>query len=116
MEAHPHQPGAGVYRRRTTFPQLPDGSGDGRRRSRANLDLGEEGLVVDAIGGQAGMRQDLVGDMRQLEGLCIDEEELLLQSDREGIGLAEAIVYGVSPSAARAAIRPKTRAAARPLA
>jgi hypothetical protein len=57
-----------------------------------------------------------VGHVRELQRLGVDQQQLLLQSDREAAAAPEAVVHGLSPRAARAAMRPNTRAPARPLA
>ena len=82
---------------------------------RAQLELGGEGLVADAVGRKAvEAAQDLGSVRRQLVGVTVDEEELLLDADRER-GRATEGVLG-HPRALSAAIRPSTSAAARPLA
>ncbi len=76
--------------------------------------------------------QDAVGDVRQLQRAGIDEQQLLLDTHAERLAAAEGVAapphlggrgvdlgvlaHGLSPSAARAAMRPKTSAAASPLA
>ena len=77
--------------------------------------------MIEALARQRAALEHLIGAVRELERLAVDEEELLLQADGEGLALTEAVVrdrlaHGVSPRAARAAIRPNTSAAARPLA
>ncbi len=76
--------------------------------------------------------QDPVRDVREPERVGVDEQELLLDPDAERLAGAEGVArpaqlggrrvdlgplaHGVSPSAARAAMRPNTSAAASPLA
>ena len=82
---------------------------------RAQLELGGEGLVADAAGREAvEAAQDVGGVRRQLMGVAVDEEELLLDADRERGRAAEGVLG--HPRALSAAIRPSTSAAARPLA
>ncbi len=73
------------------LPELRDRLRDRAGRLRADLDLREEGLVVDPVTRKFASREDLVRNMRQLEGLCVDDEQLLLEPDREGLALAEAV-------------------------
>ena len=93
---------------------------NGAGRVRAHLDLGEERLVIDALPRKLDLLQHLVGDVLERERVAIDEQELLLEADRERLALAEAVLggrlgHGASPKAARAAILPNTSAAASPL-
>ena len=60
------------------------------------------------------MPRCLGGDRREQVRLGVHEQELLLDPDRELA--AERVVHYPTPTAARAAIRPITSAAARPLA
>ena len=85
-------------------------------RLGAHLDLREEGLVAGALGGQVDAGEHLVGHVVELERLAVDQQQLLLHADHEGLAAPEAVLHGLSPSAARAAMRPKTSAAASPLA
>ena len=66
--------------------------------------------------GQADPFEHALGAVVELERLGIDQQQLLLEPDRELARGAERVVHGLSPSAARAAIRPNTSAPARPLA
>ena len=68
-----------------------------------------------ALEGQVQLRDDPVGHMGELQRVGVDQQQLLLDADRE-LAAAEAVVHGASPSAARAAIRPNTSAPASPLA
>jgi hypothetical protein len=132
MQAHAHQRRAGGTRRCTVLGQLSGGCAGVPLRGRAQLDLGQERLVVGTPLGQLDRRQDPVGDVRKLQRGRVDEQQLLLDSHAERLTGPEGVAtpphlrrrgmdlgvfaHGVSPSAARAAIRPKTSAAARPLA
>jgi hypothetical protein len=94
----------------------------GRRLDRAaarlgaHLDLGQEGLVTSALERELHPLDDTVGRVLEPEPLAVDEEQLLLEPDGEGLAAAEAVVHAAAPSAARAARRPNTSAAASPLA
>jgi hypothetical protein len=72
--------------------------------------------VAGALVGQAELGHHAVGYVRELERVRVDQQQLLLQADREGRTVAEGVIHGLSPSAARAAMRPNTRAPAKPLA
>ena len=77
--------------------------------------------MIEALARQRAALEDLIGGVRKLESLAVHDEELLLQADGEGLALTEAVgrsglAHGASPSAARAAMRPNTSAAASPLA
>ena len=78
--------------------------------------------MIEALARQHAALEHLIGAVRQLEGLAVDEEELLLQARQKGSPSPKRWASGrarsppCSPSAARAAIRPNTSAAARPLA
>ncbi len=130
VEAHGHRRAARGDDRRPPRGDVGDGFGRRPPRLGAHLDLGQEGLVVGPLGREAHAGQDPVGHVREPEGLGVDEQELLLEPDREGLAGAEAVLvagepasergpppaHGLSPSAARAAIRPNTSAPASPLA
>jgi hypothetical protein len=90
--------------------------------------------VIHSLTRQLDAVEHLIGHVGEGERVAVDEEELLLEPDRERLGATEPVrgdwargvgrrrargvraAHGVSPSAARAAIRPKTSAAASPLA
>ena len=109
---------------RPSLGQIGHGLAGGRAGLGANLDLRQEGLVVGPLAGQLDSRENPIRHMREGEALAVDQQQLLLDPDAEGRPAAEAGLlrppvggaHGLSPSAVRAAIRPKTSAAARPLA
>ena len=113
-------------RRSAPLGKLAHGLRHRPRRLRANLDFRQERLVVDPLTRQPGARQDPVGHVRELQRVRVDEQQLLLERrprrarPRRSGAAAEApvrrLAHGGSPSAARAAIRPNTSAAASPLA
>ena len=75
--------------------------------------------MVDALARQLDPFQHLVGHMGQAVAGRVDQQQLLLDAHGEGLTLTEAmrtLAHGVTPSAERAATRPSTSAAARPLA
>ena len=79
--------------------------------------------MIDALPRQLDRLQHAIGDVGEPKGVPVDEQELLLEPDRERLALPKAVLrrcaalaQGLSPSAARAAIRPNTSAAASPLA
>jgi hypothetical protein len=132
MQADAHQRRARGTGRCTVLGELGGRCAGVRLGGRAQLDLGEERLVVGTALGQVDRRQDPVRDVCELQRGRVDEQQLLLDSDAERLTGPEGVAipphlrrrgvdlglftHGVSPSAARAAIRPKTSAAARPLA
>ena len=74
--------------------------------------------MVGPLARQLDSRHDPVGHVRQAEAIGLHQQQLLLQAHLEGRALAEPMLaaHGLSPSAARAAMRPNTSAAASPLA
>ena len=127
MEAHCHQRRAGGGCGRASLGELADRLAHRAGGVRAHLELRQEGLVVDPLPREPGAREHLVGDVGQRERVRVDQQELLLQPDRERFAGTEAVrrrrpagagesAHGLSPSAARAAMRPNTSAAASPLA
>ena len=78
--------------------------------------------MVDPSAGQVHPRQDPIGDVSELKAVGIDQQQLLLQPQRERLAVAErrsvrlSRPQGATSSAARAAMRPNTSAAASPLA
>jgi hypothetical protein len=127
MEARGHDRRAGVDCGDAAFEQLCHRLPHRSARIGAHLDLGEEGLVIHALAREVDLFQNRVRHVGEREGVAIHEQQLLLEAHREGLALAEPVrrrraagalplAHGVSPSAARAAIRPNTSAAARPLA
>src|SRR5215210_6020579 len=111
MKPRGHQGRARRDRRRATLSELADRACNGSRGRGAHLYLRQEGLVVDPVRWEAGLRQNLVGNVRELECRGVDEKQLFLQADRESGSLPEPVGHGASPSAARAAILPNTSAA-----
>ena len=121
MKAGGHERGSGGRGRRPALGELGHRLAHRAHGAGAVLHLREERLVIEALARQRAALEDLIGGVRQLERLAVDDEELLLQADGEGLALTEAVgrgglAHGASPSAARAAIRPNTSAAASPLA
>ena len=78
--------------------------------------------MIGPAGRQVDRGQDAVGHVGQLKAVGVDQQQLLLQPHAERLPLPERVsagplrCQGVTPSAARAAIRPSTSAAASPLA
>ncbi len=74
--------------------------------------------MVGPLARQLDPRNDLVGHVREGEAVGLHQQQLLLQAHLKGRALPEAMLraHGLSPSAARAAMRPNTSAAASPLA
>jgi len=121
MQSDGHERCPGGRGRRPALAQLGHRLARRAHRAGAILHLRQERLVVEALTRQRAALEDPIGAVRQLECLGVDGEELLLEADREGLAFTEpvgrsGIAHGASPSAARAAIRPNTSAAARPLA
>ena len=123
MEARGHDRRAGREHRPAALEHLGDRVANRPRRQRAHLDLGPERLVVDPLPRELDGAEHALGDVGERERVAVHEQHLLLEPDRERLALAEAVLgrrplvaHGRSPSAARAATRPKTSAAASPLA
>ena len=85
--------------------------------------------MIEPLARQPRAGQHRVGHVRERERVAVHEQQLLLQPDGERLPGAEAVhggtaglarllgaAHGVSPRAARAAMRPNTSAAASPLA
>jgi hypothetical protein len=119
VHAGGEQPRAGLSGHRPSFLQLRDRLRGRSARLGAQLELREEGLVVRSAVGQVDARQDPVGRVGQAKAL-VDQQQFLFEPDAERRTVAERGVlggaHGACPSAARAAIRPNTSAAASPLA
>jgi hypothetical protein len=116
VETDRHRRAASAAHGGAALCDVSGGVGGAAARLRAHLDGRLEGLVPGARLGQADAVQHALRAVVELERLGIDQQQLLLEPDREVSRCAEPVVQGLSPSAARAAIRPNTSAPARPLA
>src|SRR5688572_32778678 len=77
MEADSHGSAARSRDRGAAGGDVRDGLADRAPRLGADLDLGEKGLVVRPLLREVHGRQDAIGDVGELEGLGIDEKQLL---------------------------------------
>ena len=86
-------PGAGGEHRTAQLAELLDGLRDGRADAGDELDLAAVQLVLDVAAGQLAELLDHLGaGVDEVPVGGVDEEELLLQADRERLAVAEVML------------------------
>ena len=87
----PRRPGAGLGDRAPQGAQLGDGLGGGVAHARDQLDLARVELALDLAVHLAEPVHDGLGRVDLLPRLRVDEEQLLLDAERERLPLAELV-------------------------